>query len=52
MRVVMSDLKLQKLIVVYPGTRRFELDESLIAMPLDLLSAELVCLSASRCTLG
>ena len=42
MRVAMSDLKLQKLFVVYPGTRRFELDEGIIAMPLALLSAESV----------
>jgi len=42
MRVAMSDLKLQKLFVVYPGTRRFELDDGIIALPLTSLSAESV----------
>jgi predicted AAA+ superfamily ATPase len=34
MRVAMADLALKRLFVVYPGTRRFELDESIMALPL------------------
>ena len=42
MRVAMTDLKLQKLFVVYPGTRRFELDDAIIALPLTGLLEESV----------
>ena len=40
MRVAMTDLKLKCLLVVYPGTRRFELDDNIIALPLTGLLAE------------
>ena len=40
MRVAMTDLRLKRLFVVYPGTRRFELDDDIIALPLAELSAE------------
>ena len=40
MRVAMTDLKLKRLFVVYPGTRRFELDDDIIALPLAGLLAE------------
>ena len=40
MRVAMADLRLKRLFVVYPGTRRFELDDDLIALPLTSLLAE------------
>ena len=36
----MADLKLKRLFVVYPGTRRFELDTDIIALPLTALPAE------------
>jgi uncharacterized protein len=34
MRLAMTDLNLKRLFVVYPGSRRFELDDSLVALPL------------------
>jgi len=34
MRVAMTDLKLKRLYVVYPGPRRIELDDNIIALPL------------------
>jgi len=34
MRVAKADLNLKRLFVVYPGTRRFELDDDIIALPL------------------
>ena len=38
MRVAMADLKLKRLFVVHPGTRRFDLDDDIVALPLgDLL---------------
>ncbi|MCX6893312.1 MAG: ATP-binding protein [Verrucomicrobiota bacterium] len=40
MRVAMTDLLLKRLFVVYPGTRRFELDDDLIALPLTGLLEE------------
>jgi len=40
MRVAITDLKLKRLFVVYPGSRRFELDDDLIALPLTGLPAE------------
>ena len=40
MRVAMADLRLKRLFVVYPGTRRFELDDAIIALPLTGLLAE------------
>ncbi len=40
MRVAIMDLQLKHLFVVYPGTRRFELDEKIIALPLTGLLAE------------
>lgn len=40
MRVAMADLKLKRLFVVYPGTRRFELDDDIIALPLTGLLEE------------
>jgi hypothetical protein len=40
MRVAMTDLKLKRLFVVYPGTRRFELDDDIIALPLTGLLEE------------
>ena len=40
MRVAMTDLKLKRLFVVYPGTRRFELDDAIIALPLTGLLEE------------
>jgi predicted AAA+ superfamily ATPase len=33
MRVALADLQLERLFVVYPGTRRFDLDEKLTALP-------------------
>lgn len=40
MRVAMSDLGLKYLFVVYPGTRRFELDEGIVALPLTNVAEE------------
>jgi hypothetical protein len=40
MRVALEDLGLKRLFVVYPGTRRFELDEDIVALPLAHLRAE------------
>jgi len=40
MRVAMTDLKLKRMYVVYPGTRRFELDDNIVALPLTGLPAE------------
>ncbi len=40
MRLAMTDLKLKRLFVVYPGTRRFELDEAIVALPLTGLLEE------------
>lgn len=40
MRVAMTDLKLKRLFVVYPGPRRFELDDDIIALPVTGLSEE------------
>ena len=40
MRVAMTDLKLKRLFVVYPGTRRFELDDQIVALPLTSLLVE------------
>ena len=40
MRVAMTDLHLKRLFVVHPGTRRFELDDNLIALPLTALPEE------------
>ena len=40
MRAAMTDLGLKRLFVVYPGTRRFELDDRIIALPLTGLLAE------------
>lgn len=40
MRVAMSDLGLKRLFVVYPGTRRFELDEGIVALPLTNVAEE------------
>ena len=37
MRVALTDLKLATLFVVYPGTRRFQLDDAIIALPLTSL---------------
>ena len=34
MRVALADLALERLFVVYPGTRRFDLDERITALPL------------------
>ena len=44
MRVAMEDLGLKRLFVVYPGTRRFELDVDIVAVPLAHLPEEAVCL--------
>ena len=40
MRVAMADLALKRLFVVYPGTRRFALDDDLVALPLSGLLEE------------
>jgi hypothetical protein len=40
MRVALADLKLKQLFVVYPGQRRFELDQGITALPLPGLPAE------------
>jgi len=40
MRMAMTDLNLKRLIVVYPGARRFELDDAIIALPLTGLLEE------------
>jgi hypothetical protein len=40
MRVAMADLKLKRLFVVYPGPRRFELDDDIIALPVTGLLEE------------
>jgi predicted AAA+ superfamily ATPase len=40
MRVAMEDLRLTRLFVVYPGTRRVELDEEIVAVPLAHLPEE------------
>ena len=40
MRVALADLGLKTLYVVYPGARRFELDESIVALPLAGLMEE------------
>jgi predicted AAA+ superfamily ATPase len=40
MRVAMADLNLKTLFVVYPGARRFELDDAIIALPLTGLLEE------------
>jgi hypothetical protein len=34
MRVAMTNLNLKRPFVVHPGTRRFELDDAIIALPL------------------
>lgn len=39
MRVALADLRLDSLFVVYPGQRRFELDERIIALPLAEISS-------------
>ena len=38
MRVVMQDLELDQLYVIYPGTRRYKLDEGVEVVPLEMLS--------------
>ena len=40
MRVALADLSLERLYVVYPGTRRFELDQHIVAVPLAQVAAE------------
>jgi uncharacterized protein len=40
MRVALADLGLKRLFVVYPGTRRFALDDRITALPLTGLLAE------------
>ena len=40
MRVAMTDLSLKRLFIVYPGTRRVELDDAIIALPLTCLLEE------------
>jgi predicted AAA+ superfamily ATPase len=40
MRVAMADLKLKRLFVVHPGTRRFDLDDDIVALPLGDLFKE------------
>lgn len=40
MRVAMEDLGLKRLFVVYPGARRFDLDEDIVAVPLAHLPEE------------
>jgi predicted AAA+ superfamily ATPase len=40
MRVAISDLRLKRLFVVYPGARRFELDDKIIALPVMALREE------------
>ena len=40
MHVAMTDLKLKRLFVVYPGSRRFELDDAIVALPLTGLLEE------------
>jgi len=39
MRVVMQDLDLDQLYVIYPGTRRYKLDEGVEVVPLETLSS-------------
>lgn len=40
MRVALADLNLKRLFVVYPGARRFELDDAIVALPLTRLAEE------------
>jgi len=40
MRVAMTDLSLKRLFVVHPGTRRFELDDAIVALPLTGVAEE------------
>jgi uncharacterized protein len=40
MRVAQADLSLARLFVVYPGTRRFELDDRIVCVPLAEMDAE------------
>jgi uncharacterized protein len=40
MRVAMTDLSLKRLFIVYPGKRRFEVDERIVALPLAALLEE------------
>jgi hypothetical protein len=40
MRVALADSNLEQLFVVYPGGRRYELEEGIIAWPLGGLLAE------------
>jgi len=39
MRVVMEDLELDRLWVIYPGTRRYTLEEGVECIPLELIGA-------------
>ena len=38
MRVVMQDLELDQLYVIYPGTRRYKLDEGVEVVPLEMIA--------------
>ncbi|MCX5852519.1 MAG: DUF4143 domain-containing protein [Deltaproteobacteria bacterium] len=38
MRIAMEDLKLERISVVYPGTRRYALAENIQAVPLDAVA--------------
>ncbi len=40
MRIAMSDLKLERLIVVYPGERRYSLSKNILAVPLRYIAKE------------
>jgi hypothetical protein len=40
MRIALTDLNLKQLYAFYPGTRRFELDDTIIALPLTGLLEE------------
>jgi predicted AAA+ superfamily ATPase len=40
MRIAITDLRLKRLFVVYPGGRRIELDDAIVALPLTELLAE------------
>jgi predicted AAA+ superfamily ATPase len=42
MRVALADLGLERLFIVYPGVRRFDLDERITALPVAQLSGSFV----------
>ena len=39
MRTALKDLKLERIAVVYPGSKRYVLDDGIEAVPLDMVAA-------------